>query len=124
MEMRKQERIDPDVTRSFLQGMKDGRYGDSIKLKKLFIQTFVDRIYLCDDHFEIMWTFVDQLGEVHVSLENYIKTKLYDPGSQILIDGVPKQTEWHRHSVLLYTTKGVEPEKEPLLQRLSSIILF
>jgi hypothetical protein len=25
---------------------------------------------------------------------------------------------------LLYTTKGVEPEKEPLLQRLSSIILF
>jgi hypothetical protein len=93
MEMRKQERIDPDVTRSFLQGMKDGRYGDSIKLKKLFIQTFVDRIYLCDDHFEIMWTFVDQLGEVHVSLENYIKTKLYDPGSQILIDGVPAKKE-------------------------------
>ncbi len=36
-----------------------------------------------------MWTFADQLGEVYVSLENYIKTKLYDPGSQILIDGVP-----------------------------------
>ena len=93
MEMRKQERIDPDITRSFLQGMKTGRYGDSIKLKKLFIQTFVDRIYLCDDHFEIMWTFADQLGEAHVSLENYIKTKLYDPGSQILIDGVPNKSE-------------------------------
>ena len=103
MEMRKQERIDPDVTRSFLQGMKDGRYGDSIKLKKLFIQTFVDRIYLCDDHFEIMWTFADQLGEVHVSLENYIKTKLYDPGSQILIDGVPKTEQMGRRpSVLLF----------------------
>ena len=103
MEMRKQERIDPDVTRSFLQGMKDGRYGDSIKLKKLFIQTFVDRIYLCDDHFEIMWTFADQLGEVHVSLENYIKTKLYDPGSQILIDGVPTKEERHRRSFSFHT---------------------
>ena len=105
MEMRKQERIDPDVTRSFLQGMKDGRYGDSIKLKKLFIQTFVDRIYLCDDHFEIMWTFADQLGEVHVSLENYIKTKLYDPGSQILIDGVPR--EKHSSKVGISTLKSV-----------------
>ena len=123
MEMRKQERIDPDITRSFLQGMKTGRYGDSIKLKKLFIQTFVDRSYLCDDHFESMWTFADQLGEVHVSLENYIKTKLYDPGSQILIDGVPTKEERHRRSFSFHTER-VEPEKEPLLQRLSSIILF
>ena len=105
MEMRKQERIDPDITRSFLQGMKDGRYGDSIKLKKLFIQTFVDRIYLCDDHFEIMWTFADQLGEVHVSLENYIKTKLYDPGSQILIDGVPRKRDVFMTSLFLLSER-------------------
>ena len=111
MEMRKQERIDPDVTRSFLQGMKDGRYGDSIKLKKLFIQTFVDRIYLCDDHFEIMWTFADQLGEVHVSLENYIKTKLYDPGSQILIDGVPRKRDVFMTSLFLLSERESNREE-------------
>jgi len=58
-----------------------------------------------------MWTFADQLGEVHVSLENYIKTKLYDPGSQILIDGVPKGNRLRQGSVFFYYPWGVEPER-------------
>ena len=78
-------------------------------------------------HFEIMWTFADQLGEVHVSLENYIKTKLYDPGSQILIDGVPQEKEssiatlflflilirWGRQSVHALSTTWKSQQSSP-----------
>ena len=52
-----------------------------------------------------MWTFADQLGEVHVSLENYIKTKLYDPGSQILIDGVPRKRDVFMTSLFLLSER-------------------
>lgn len=88
-EMKKQKRIDPSITRSFLHSMKDGKYEDNENYNKVFIQLFIDKIYLYDDHYEIMLTTADKTGGVSKLTERIVVRELNCPGSQIHNGGVP-----------------------------------
>lgn len=89
-EMKKQRRIDPQITRSFLLSMKNGKYNDNDKFKKVFIQLFVDKIYLYDDHYEILLTTADKIGGVSKDTEKVVVSELNAPGSQMTNCSVPE----------------------------------
>jgi hypothetical protein len=69
--------------------MKSGKYEDNENYNKVFIQLFVDKIYLYDDHYEIMLTTADKTGGVGKLTERIVVRELNSPGSQIRVEGVP-----------------------------------
>lgn len=54
MEIKMQEIIDPDEIERFLKMLRAGQITNP-KYKRIMIRTFIDRIYLYDDHFKIMF---------------------------------------------------------------------
>ena len=81
--MKKQKRIDPTLTRKFLQSMRDKMHEENIKYKKLFIQLFVDKINLYSDHYEIMLTTANSTGGVSKFTEKLVLHELNAPSSQM-----------------------------------------
>lgn len=58
-EQAKQKYIDPDMARSFLEDLRDARI-DNEEYRRMLIRSFVDRIYLYDDHFRILFINSDK----------------------------------------------------------------
>ena len=53
-EQAKQKYLDPEVAREFLEDLRDGKY-DNENYRKMLIRSLVDKIYLYDDHFRILF---------------------------------------------------------------------
>ena len=92
-EMKKQKRIDPALTRKFLQSMRDKMHEENIRYKKLFIQLFVDKINLYSDHYEIMLTTANSTGGVSKLTEKLVLHELNAPSSQLKNDGTPSESD-------------------------------
>ena len=92
-EIKKQRRIDPDVTREFLRHIKNERQLHNPKYKKLFIQVFVKKIYLYDDHFDIIWNVAEGTEDMSIDLESVGNQGIRAPCSQISENCVPKRND-------------------------------
>lgn len=58
----KQKHIDPETAREFLEDLRDARI-DNESYRKMLISSLVDRIYLYDDHFRILFNNSDKHGK-------------------------------------------------------------
>lgn len=110
-EIKKQRRIDPDVTREFLRHIKNERQLHNPKYKKLFIQVFVKKIYLYDDHFDIIWNVAEGTEDMSIDLESVGNQGIRSPCSQISENCVPKQGRRASVCFVLGCQKGREPER-------------
>ena len=72
----KQKRIEPEHAKAFLLSLRTGDE-DNLIYQKMLVQAFIDRIYLYDDHFHILFKYTNRKGkagkqEVH-QVEHYFK---------------------------------------------------
>ena len=89
-EQAKQNHLDPEIAREFLEGLRDARL-DNENYRKLLIRSFIDRIYLYDDHFRILFNNGSKRGKTSkreaADVERYFdslssETTLYAPPSK------------------------------------------
>ncbi len=91
-EQAKQKHLDPEVVREFLEDLRDARL-DNENYRKMLVRSFVDRIYLYDDHFRILFNNGSKRGKSSkreaAEVERYFdslssETTLYAPPSDLL----------------------------------------
>lgn len=90
LEIKKLQIIDPDEVEKFLKMLRDGKI-DNEKYKRIMVKTFIDKIYLYDDHFTLLMNYSGKQGkkgkaevlEIESSLESGV-------GSETCLVGAPR----------------------------------
>lgn len=108
----KQRYIDPEIARGFIETLRGNGRRDPI-YDKLLIRTFVDRIYLYDDHIRILMTYSGAQGKADNNKAKEVEKYFLDRGSETFSGSVPNENEQHRCSFFVYyhLFAGLEPER-------------
>ena len=88
-EQAKQKPLDPQVIRNYLEMLRT-RDLDDLEQQKMLIRAFVDRIYLYDDHFDLLLNSSSRGGSATHKTEEEVKSYFFSQGSPSAHRGVPR----------------------------------
>ena len=91
-EIGKQKRIDPIFVRRFLKDIRDSEI-DSLTYNQMLVNSFIDRIYLYDDHFRILLTHSGKDGKTSKGEAAAIEYFFDTQGSITALDAPPQTSE-------------------------------